>query len=410
MELSPDRKSVQKRVAKNFSALFVIRGINLVISIITLPYILKTIGIENYGVIAFSLAFAAFFGTVIQYGFGISAVQNIARVREDHAQISKIFSATFITMLLITLLCAAVYGTIVLSVDTLASRKLVYLGSFTLVIGNALFPHWLFLGLERSYLAAVITLGIRSSYLVLLFLFVREPQDYAIVHALNGATAIVGVLFGLGIAFIGFGLKIVIPSVSYLWETLRIGFHVFLIQFAPNLYNNALVFVLGLVAIPEVVGIFSAANSIVEVVISFGRMLSNAFLPVLANTISIHRKYTMLMFGLGGSTMVAVILLASPAAAFLSPKNPAEIANTIRYIAITIPMTAGYLAYNINYLVIRGHEKLAAKITIVISLCGMILVGVLVPLFSIVGAIVVLIVVRLALSVVSFWYYRHVDG
>lgn len=410
MEVSSDRKNIQKRVAKNFSALFVIRGINLVISIITLPYILKTIGIENYGLIAFSLAFATFFGAIIQYGFGISAVRNIALARKDPALVSKIFSATFSAMLLITLLCTLVYGGIVLSIDFMASRKLVYFGSLILVAGNALFPHWLFLGLERSYLAAVIMLGIRLSYLSLLFLFVREPQDYVIVHALNGATALAGVLAGLGIAFWGLGMKFVIPSVSYLHETLRGGFQVFLIQFVPNFYNNALVFVLGLTAVPEVVGIFSAANSIVEVVISIGRMLSNAFLPVLTNTISIHRKYTMLMFGLGFSAMVVLMMLAGPVAAFLSNTNSAEIANTIRYIAISIPMTAGYLAYNINYLVITGHEKLAAKITVVISLCGMILVGVLVPLYSIFGAIMVLIVVRLALFVVSYRYYRHVDG
>jgi PST family polysaccharide transporter len=410
MELTPDGKNIQKRVAKNLSALFVIRGINIVIPLVALPYILKTVGIENYGVIAFSLAFATFFGAIIQYGFGISAVRDIARVREDHAQVSKIFSATFITMLLIALSCTVVYVMIVMSVESLASRKLVYFGSLMLVAGNALFPHWLFLGLERSYLAAVITLSIRLGYLGLLFLFVREPQDYVLVHALNGATAMVGVLSGLGIAFGVIGLKFVFPPVSYLWETLREGFLIFLIQFAPNLYNNSLVFILGLVAIPGVVGLFSVANSIVEVVISLGRMLSNAFLPVLTNTISIHSKYTKLMFGLGLSSMVAVILLADPITAFLSRTNSAELANTIRFIAVSIPMIAGYLAFNNNYLIITGHEKLAAKITVITSLCGMMLACILVPLYSITGAISVLIVVRLALFIVSYQSYRHVGS
>lgn len=401
--------SIRKRVAKNFTALFAIRGINLVVQIVAIPYILQKIGIENYGLIAFSLAFATFFGTFIQYGFGISAVGNIARIRDDHAQVSKIFSATFVTMLLITLICTGIYSVIIFSIDAMASEKLVYFGSLLLVVGNSLFPHWVFLGLERSYLAAVTMLCVRLSYLALLFLFVRGPEDYSIVHLLNGLTAIAGVVSGLIITFGVLGLKLVVPSMSCISETLKGGFHVFLIQFVPNLYNNALIFILGLTNTPQIVGIFSAASSIVDVTISICRILSNSFLPALINNISLHKKYTVLLLGTGLLAMIMLVAFANVIGKFLSPYNHAEIANTIRHVAISIPMTAGYLAYNINYLVITGHQSLASKITVTISLFGMTLVLLLVPTYSITGAIVVLIATRFSLFIVSYHYYKRVS-
>ncbi len=403
------RHGLRGRVLRNFSGLLAVRGINLVIPVLVLPYILRRIGLEAYGQIAFALAFATFFGAVIQYGFGISAVGRIARARGDDAQVARVFGATFATTLLLTLVCALVYGAIVLAVPAMAAQGMLYFGAFTLVAATALFPHWLFLGLERSYLAALVMLFVRLGYVLLLPVLIRGPQDYALVHLLNGTTVLVGVLAALGIAVYGLGVRPVRPTLAEVRGTLRQGFRVFLIQFVPNLYNNALVFVLGLSAPAALVGVFSVANSIVEVVISVGRMLSNAFLPVLAKDMSVHGKYAALMLGLGGAAALALLGLAVPLAGFLAPDNGPEIAASIRLIGLSVPLAGGYLAYNINYLVVSGQDGAAAGITVAGSIAGMGLVLALVPALQIDGAIAVLLLTRLGLFAASFLHYRKLQ-
>ena len=61
-----------KVVAGNFLSLFLLKGIDFLIPLLTLPYLLRVIGSDGYGQIMFALALINYFIGFAYYGFNLT--------------------------------------------------------------------------------------------------------------------------------------------------------------------------------------------------------------------------------------------------------------------------------------------------------------------------------------------------
>jgi polysaccharide transporter, PST family len=84
------------RLRGNIASLFVLHGANYVLPLITVPYLVRVLGPENFGRIAFVQAFIQYFVVLTDYGFNLSATRAVALVRDDPAKLSSLFSAVMI--------------------------------------------------------------------------------------------------------------------------------------------------------------------------------------------------------------------------------------------------------------------------------------------------------------------------
>jgi PST family polysaccharide transporter len=83
------------------------------------------------------------------YGFSLSATQEISVHRDDPQKVSEVFSSVMLLKFLLLLLSFALLSLVVLAVPRLRADWAVYYLSFGNVVGMWLFPIWLFQGLER---------------------------------------------------------------------------------------------------------------------------------------------------------------------------------------------------------------------------------------------------------------------
>ena len=384
-----------------------VRGFNLLIPVITLPYILRVIGLENYGHIALSIAIATFLGSIIQYGFSISAVKEISQVRDNTADVADAFWRNFFTSLSLSVLIGALYFSMVLAIPFMQEQHVVYLGAFLLAAGNALFPHWLFLALERTHFVVVSTAATRVLYLALILVFLRAPQDYVLLNLLGAIGAWLNIAIAAYFIIGRFGLKPLAPARHHIVTTLRDGFHSFLIQWTPNLYNSASILILGLSVSPAVLGVFNAANAIITLVNSIGRLLSNAFLPILSTSLDKHNVVVRVLLGCGVFSMIIILLFAPYIATLLAPEGQEDIARNLRYIALGIPFVFGYFAYGLNYVALMSRSKTAGYSSLWISIAGMGAALALIPAFGAIGAAAVLLFTRAGLFLISYLIYRN---
>ncbi|MEZ8270394.1 oligosaccharide flippase family protein [Vibrio splendidus] len=395
-----------KVVAKNFIYILTFKGANVFIPLITMPYLIKTIGIEKFGLLAFSLSFAAYFGAVIQYGFNVSATREVARNREHKKYLNIIFTNTFNASLILSFICTLFYIVLVFIVPDFNLDKLVYFSVFAFIVINGIYPSWLFQGIEKIYLVAQINLITRVFYVFSLFVFVNDTSDYIYVYLLNSIFSFFSLIVSL--LFIKFKFKI--RHVGFCLRSIlniyRSGFPAFLTQLAPNLYNNTAIFLLGVNSSHIVVGSFNAASSIVEVFITVGRVASTAIYPYLCRNDAQYRFFSILMLCVGLILSTILIFGSYPISNFLFDTNIVEISFNIKMLSIGVFFAFAFIAFNTNYLMLNGKDKIAANIVVITSILSFVASVVLIPKYGFIAAIIVIVLTRGVMAFSSYIYYK----
>ena len=67
-----------KQVIENFFSLSVLNAVNIVLQLVTLPYILSVVGKGNYGIYSYVFMVVQYIILVSTYGFNFSATKKIS--------------------------------------------------------------------------------------------------------------------------------------------------------------------------------------------------------------------------------------------------------------------------------------------------------------------------------------------
>ena len=89
-----------KKIINNFGYLSLIQIFNLIFPLIIYPYLIRTVGKENYGIVVFAQSIAIYFSLLVNFGFNIYGTDAIAKCNGKVDQISKIVSSVFTVQLL----------------------------------------------------------------------------------------------------------------------------------------------------------------------------------------------------------------------------------------------------------------------------------------------------------------------
>ncbi|MDY0083219.1 MAG: flippase [Ignavibacteriaceae bacterium] len=249
-------------LVKNFTSLSLLQLANYIFPVITLPYLVRVLGPEKYGLINFATAFTAYFNIITDYGFNLSATQEISVNRNRKEKISEIFSSVLIIKVLLFLLSAVIFFLVVVIFPLFHNDYDLYTITFIGVLGTVLFPLWLYQGIEQMKYILIINVVIRSLTVVMIFLLVKVENDYLLLAIIYTVTQLLIGIVGLIFAFKKFKLNYLLSSKNQLIDQLKKGWDLFLSSIWINLYTTSNVFILGLFAPNNVVGYFAAANKI----------------------------------------------------------------------------------------------------------------------------------------------------
>lgn len=268
-----------KKLLKNFSYLSILQIANYAFPLITFPYLVRVLGPEKFGLIAFANAFIMYFNILTSYGFDLSATKDISINRENKLKVNQIFSAVMIIKIVFLLISLSILSIIIILFSKFSKDIWLYYLTFGTVIGRALFPVWLFQGLEEMKFITIINILARFIYTLLIFVFVRNMNDYLYVPAVNSAGLIIAGILALFIVRRRFSIKLTLVSFESIKWQLKEGWYIFISTVSISFYTVSNIFILGLFTNNTIVGYYAGAEKIVNIIKNLYAPISQTIYP-----------------------------------------------------------------------------------------------------------------------------------
>ena len=136
-----------RHIIENFFSLSILNALNVLLPLITLPYILHTVGKANYGVYSYVYVVLQYVILFSTYGFNFSATKKISQCRDDRETVSRIYNAVIACKGIIALALTVIllfFSRLVFKDDV---GVLMFLYGLGMVIGDIFTPVWLFQGM-----------------------------------------------------------------------------------------------------------------------------------------------------------------------------------------------------------------------------------------------------------------------
>jgi PST family polysaccharide transporter len=354
-----------------------------------LPYIVKIIGVEKYGVIAYITSINAYFLLVVDYGFSLSATKQISENRKNNSIISKIFIEVVSVKILLLITTFIILNFMIVYIESIKNNAHLYIIAFGAVLGQSVFPLWLFQGMEELKKISIIDATSKILSAILIIILVSKEEDYWIIILLNTLGVLTSGFIGIIYAIFEFKIKINFPTIRGVLNQVKKGWHIFLSRIYVSLYTGTNIIILGILTNYQMVGNYAIAEKIVQATGSIFHPITQAFYPYLTNAYKESKnifyikfeKLNKIYFYISILLFLIYLNTANEIIYLIGGENNKEIVSLVLILSLTIvttPLSASFT----NGMILIGKEEQFTKIIKKSSIINLIIVFPLVNKFS----------------------------
>ena len=259
-----DKLKKYRRLIENFFSLSILNALNVLLPLLTLPYILHVVGKAGYGAYSYVYVVVQYVILFSTYGFNFSATKQISQCRDDDAAVSFIYSAVTASKALIAVAVSSIlflFSKLVFKDD---AGFLMFIYGLGMVVGDIFTPIWLFQGMEKMKYVTIVNASSKILFSVLIFVVIRSADDADLLILLNSFGYMLAGLLSLILVYRQFNLRLRRVKWNDVFSQLKDGSAVFGSTFGMNLYRNANIIILKQFVPDEFVGLYSAAEKVIK--------------------------------------------------------------------------------------------------------------------------------------------------
>ena len=270
----------KKKLAKNTIYLYALTFSSQLISLLTIPYQTRVLSPDIYGIVSLFIGVMVVVSLVINFGFLYSATEDVALSAADRGALCSIYSAVFCAKGLLALLLAVPIFAAAAFVDVIRSNASLFFLYYLSYVFGALLPDYLYRGLELMKAITIRTVAIRLFSAVLIFVFLKSPQDVLILpmSLLLGNSGALVACFQYDRKILD--IKFCRISAQDIFKTLKRGLPFFVSRIASTVYQTGNVIVVGLLYPGQSqVGWYSASDKVLTVVKQVSAPVADSIYP-----------------------------------------------------------------------------------------------------------------------------------
>ena len=280
----------KKRLMSNFFSLSVLQGANYILPLITLPYLVRVLGVEYFGLLAFATTTVMYFQILTDYGFNLTATREISIHRDNKEKVIEIFSSVMTIKIILMFVSFFLLSILVFSFEKFSQDALVYFLTFGTVVGQVLFPVWFFQGMERMKYITYLNILSKVIFTIAIFVFVKEQSDFYLVPLLTSIGFLVAGIWSLYLIKKEFGVGFEVQTIDTIKHHLVEGWDIFVSMVFISMYRSSNIIILGLLTNNTIVGYYSIAEKVVKTLQSLQDVVGNTLFPYLSKKFSITNK------------------------------------------------------------------------------------------------------------------------
>lgn len=244
---------------------------------ITYPYVARVLGVTNIGICNYVQSIVQYFSLFSMLGITTLGVREIAKCNGDKIKLNQTFSQLFTLNAVFTVIVLAIYFLLIETIPNFIQyRKLLYIGATQIFFGTFA-VEWLFRGLEEFKYITIRTLFVRLTYVISIFVFVRDSDDYTAYFLIYSAMIIAnGVInWSYGKRLVKFSVQPLPLIKSYVKPLIFLGSQLIL----TSLYTTFNIVYLGLTSGDTQVGYYTTATKVENIILALYSSFTLVMMP-----------------------------------------------------------------------------------------------------------------------------------
>lgn len=164
---------------------FIYTASAMVFPMVTFPYITRVLSVENNGKITFATSVITYLTMIASLGIPTYGIRACAKIRDDVQKLSKTVQELLLINIFTTVVSYAAFLVLLFTVPRFMENKVLLAIMSINMLLNVIGVNWLYSALEQYTYITVRSLIFKILSIVLMFLFVKESQDYIIYGAIT---------------------------------------------------------------------------------------------------------------------------------------------------------------------------------------------------------------------------------
>jgi O-antigen/teichoic acid export membrane protein len=391
---------------KNFTILMTLQVSTYVAPLLTLPWLARVLGPNEYGRLSFALAFTAYFITLTNFSFSLTATPKVSIARDDRPMRSRVFWETMAAQGVLAVAGFLFLLALTFAVPHLAENRALLLTGFGMAVGAMLIPTWYFQGIEDLGPISILVFAGRALSVPAMYLFVRHRDDVYNAMLVN---ALVPLLSGIAICtylYFRRELDFVPVSLKTALHRLKEGWSVFMATSLVEIYASSNIVLLTFISGNVAAGYFAAGDKLIRAALGMLQPLKTAAYPRVSFLMHHAREdafaFLRKMFVLQGSIVAIIslcIFFGAPLAVRLlyGPQFEPTI-DVLRWMAF-VPLMSGLSdLFGVQTMLPLGLKTAFSRVLIASAVLNFGLLAVLAKLFGEQGAAATVLAVETSIA------------
>ena len=402
-----------KSVKFNLIMNIILKASAFIFPLITLPYVTRVLGVANNGKVSFATSVIGYFALFSQLGIPTYGIRACAKVRDDAKKLKQTVAELLTINAIFAIIAYIILVISIVFVSKFHEQSAVLIVSSTRILLTLIGMEWFYQAIEQYQYITIRNLLFKIFSLILLFIFVKKPDDYLVYSGIN----IIGI-YGAYIVNLFHSRKFISNDrIEHLdlRQHMKPIFTFFALSLAVSIYTNMDTVMLGFMKGDIEVGYYNLATKIKDVLVSALTALGTVLLPRLSFYYSTGKKEQLKktleksMHFTALTTIPAIIffyIISKNAVLFLGGEQYLPSVACMQIITVVVlPISFGNIACT-QILAPIGREKYTMYSTMVGAVVNLVVNTLLIPRLGAVGAAIGTLIAEIVVASIQIYYAR----